>query len=357
MARILPAGRTALALAAACIGTAAFAAPASAGKVVISDYPSFEFVAAPGEVNNVKISGSFNEATGVGEFQLTDSGAPITWTNNGDPSLFSCTLQTVNTIVCRYPNFYSNNFYYDITLGDQNDRATVEQSLSSYSVFDQNGSAFGTIGYVRGGAGSDSLVDLADMVYPTVLSGGDGNDTLRGAAGNNLLSGDAGNDIMIGYEGADGLDGGSGADTISYRDGRGPGGVVVVDYDTPAALKTYSGNSSDYTSIVDYGQVGDSVYGVETIIGTNYDDVLIGNSADNVLIGSGGKDQLLGAAGNDTLTVTGGPSKLYGGAGNDTLNARNATADTKLDCNTGNDIANLDLLDTGWTGCENVVRQ
>lgn len=358
MARILPSGHTALALAAACLGTAAFAAPASAGTVWGTDYPEFYFTAAPGEVNNVRVSGSFDEATGVGEIRLTDTGAPITWHPITNPSGGVCSLPDANTVVCRYTQVYSNNVVVDVALGDQNDRATMDASLSAFAVLEPDQQAsIGTIFKLNGGTGNDSLVDQTDLIYPPTIYGDDGNDTLRGAAGNNYLSGGAGNDIMIGYEGADGLDGGSGADTISYRDGRGPGGVVVVDYDAPAALKTYSGNSSDYTSIVDYGPVGDSVYGVETIIGTSYDDVLIGNAADNVLIGSGGKDQLLGAAGNDTLTVTGGPSKLYGGAGNDTLNARNATADTKLDCNTGNDIANLDLLDTGWTGCENVVRQ
>ncbi len=142
---------------------------------------------------------------------------------------------------------------------------------------------------------------------------------------------------------------------MTYVDGR-TSGVIAYLLDDGATTKRYSGGAVDFDSM---DSPGDLIYGVERLYGTGQPDVLVGNSADNVLYGGGGTagDQLLGLAGNDSLNANGGASKLFGGDGNDTLNARNATADTKLDCGPGTDAANLDLLDAGWIGCENITRQ
>src|SRR5439155_24384335 len=49
---------------------------------------------------------------------------------------------------------------------------------------------------------------------------------------------------------------------------------------------------------------------IETVYGTNYDDVILGNSRDNFLFGRGGVDSIQGMAGTD---------ELHGGSGDDIL--------------------------------------
>jgi hypothetical protein len=58
---------------------------------------------------------------------------------------------------------------------------------------------------------------------------------------------------------------------------------------------------------------------MNTISGTQDDDVLIGTDGDDLIIGDRGNDILIGGAGNDTLVGGNGEDILIGGAGNDTL--------------------------------------
>jgi len=68
--------------------------------------------------------------------------------------------------------------------------------------------------------------------------------------------------------------------------------------------------------------------GVEGVLGTGFDDVIIGNQLDNVFLadagddtleGNGGDDVLNGGAGDDTLSGGAGADRLIGGAGTDEL--------------------------------------
>ncbi|MDC3014316.1 hypothetical protein OA085_02365, partial [Alphaproteobacteria bacterium] len=68
--------------------------------------------------------------------------------------------------------------------------------------------------------------------------------------------------------------------------------------------------------------------GVEGVLGTGFDDVIIGNQLDNVFLadagddtleGNGGNDVLNGGAGDDTLSGGAGADRLIGGAGTDEL--------------------------------------
>jgi Ca2+-binding RTX toxin-like protein len=66
---------------------------------------------------------------------------------------------------------------------------------------------------VNGGAGND-LIYLTDLNVPSVLVGGDGDDTLRAGTKNDNVSGDDGGDVLEGFIGNDTLRGGSGDDLI-----------------------------------------------------------------------------------------------------------------------------------------------
>ena len=118
--------------------------------------------------------------------------------------------------------------------------------------------------------------------------------TLTGAAainatGNalaNTLTGNDGDNTLIGAAGADQLIGGAGSDTASYSGS--VSGVTV-------SLVTSSGIGGDAQ--------GDTLYGIENLTGSAYNDTLTGDSSANILDGGTGNDTMSGGAGNDTYIV------------------------------------------------------
>ena len=147
---------------------------------------------------------------------------------------------------------------------------------------------------ISGGAGGD------------ILSGGAGNDTLIGGSGDDQLSGGAGDDLLI--EGAyagprtnDIYDGGDGVDTVDLHNA--PAGVTV-DLRIAGAQNTG-------------GDGIDTFIGVENIIGTAFDDVLIGVA--NV------RNEFYGGAGNDYFDGGAGQDLIDGGSGIDTVSYDSAS--------------------------------
>jgi Ca2+-binding RTX toxin-like protein len=61
----------------------------------------------------------------------------------------------------------------------------------------------------------------------------------------------------------------------------------------------------------------DTLSGIEGLLGSRYNDILIGNNAANRLSGGAGNDYLNGGTGNDVLTGGAGRDVLIGGAGID----------------------------------------
>ena len=95
-----------------------------------------------------------------------------------------------------------------------------------------------------------------------VLEGGDGNDDLDGGVGNDVLRGGDGDDVLRGGGGSDLIDGGSGDDTLTYS-----GSAIGVSVD----LVSGSG---------DFGSAsGDSLVGIENVVGSDGDDVLRGTDS------------------------------------------------------------------------------
>ncbi len=183
---------------------------------------------------------------------------------------------------------------------------------------------------LAGGAGRNRLIGGGGADR---LEGRAGNDTLEGGAGADMLVGEEGEDILFAGEGADRADGGAGRDTLSYADAT--RGVTV-------ALGTGTAGG---------GAAGDTVLGIEAVIGSGFGDSLWGGTGADALAGGGGFDTLAGFGDNDTLNGGAGFNNLRGGAGDDSL-AGGANADT-LEGGDGNDriVANggADLL-FGLTG-------
>lgn len=170
---------------------------------------------------------------------------------------------------------------------------------------------------VSGLAGDDELFGEA---RGGSFSGGEGNDlidrstALEGAA---LLDGGSGDDLLKPGPGADQVVGGSGVDTVSYDSFLADPGSLDVDL----ALAGAAGNASTHLLAV-----GDTLDGIEAVIGDSGNDRLAGNDAVNTLKGLEGDDVLIGRGGGDLLE---------GGPGFDTVSYRGSRVAVTVDLQGG----------------------
>ena len=146
---------------------------------------------------------------------------------------------------------------------------------------------------MEGRTGNDTLDGLA------------GDDTLYGGSGADTLNGGADDDHLHGGTGADMLNGGPGEDTAYYTNSS--VGVLVRLHDARAVR---SGDAE-----------GDTLTGIEHLVGSDYNDILAGDGGDNRLEGGDGNDDLYGgpAGGDDTMSGGNGDDRVFGGRGNDIL--------------------------------------
>ncbi|HEX6375690.1 MAG TPA: hypothetical protein VFZ91_08205 [Allosphingosinicella sp.] len=172
------------------------------------------------------------------------------------------------------------------------------------------------------GDGNDNL--LAGDVGNDSLSGGAGNDTLygdgrvapdtHGTGGSGPIvtdadvsllpdDGPAGDDLLEGGDGDDTIHGGGGTDTASYASASGAVQIFL----------TAGGGGAE-------GAAGtDTLFSIENVTASAFDDFVNGNALDNVIDGGDGHDLLRGQAGNDTLLGGNGDDFLNGGLGDDVL--------------------------------------
>jgi len=227
---------------------------------------------------------------------------------------------------------------------------------------------------------------LADADVGQLIEGTAGADSLTGTAGDDSIFGYDGNDTLHGGAGADIIDGGRAMDFADYSDssaavyidistgtGIGEGGDAAGDTisgidgligsafdDTLIGFDMWNNAPGDVFTNVFYGNAGndymdgagggDSLYGGadnDTILGGWGDDWLDGGTEDDSLLGGTGNDGLLGDAGNDTLLGDEGNDTLFGGAGADVLSG-NAGADTLVGGDDG------DFLNGGG-GCDRLT--
>ena len=184
---------------------------------------------------------------------------------------------------------------------------------------------------LSGSAGNDTLTGdgsgnwlLGEEGNDTLL-GGDGNDQLwgdglmqtdthgTGGSGPIFLNGDVaslggvdGNDLLEGGLGIDRIDGGGGSDTASYQ--HAAGSVVVTLNNNTTGNGSASGADGN-----------DSLFSIENIIGSAFNDTITGSAAANVLTGGDGNDFLQARGGDDTVYGGNGNDYLGGGTGNDYL--------------------------------------
>ena len=288
---ILGAPRVALLALAALIALLALAPAASASHDAsdphgvradpLSFPPRIHYLARDGEQNNVTVT---ETAT---DFVFTESGSGVPPVANPGGG---CTV-TGNVATCPKAGV---EYTIRVAVFDLNDTVTMN--------VDPPPLLLDTI--LDGGSGND------------VLIGGPGNDDLIGGPGDDVLRGNAGLDLLLGNDGDDTMstgpgaplfidpiteeireqaaDGGFGNDTITYADRS-----TAIVYGTPQSRTV---RDFDTTNCPDTGGCFET-HGeaIETVIGTELDDLLIGTIEPDVLVGSGGDDTICGSLGVDTV--------------------------------------------------------
>lgn len=187
--------------------------------------------------------------------------------------------------------------------GDGVDLADYSQSTSAI-----------VVSLITGGIGGDFFRSIEGVI------GSSFNDQLSGDAAANRFFGGAGDDILRGNSGDDLFDGGdaAGADAFFGDDGF---DALIYAGATAGVIATMGGVGGGAAA-------GDTINGIENLIGSNFADRLTGDAgAANILQGGGGDDVLDGLDGYDVLLGGDGADTLYGGASSDDLTG-GAGADT-----------------------------
>ncbi len=234
-----------------------------------------------GSGNDVLKGSTFNDSLGGGK------GNDVLIGNNGADSLFG-NEGNDQFIGGRGDDTMDGGAGADYLFGGPGfDKVTYASSVGGIALYldapkKSTGDAKGdTLIAIEEVEGSNSADALYGNKFANYLAGGGGDDILDGGEGNDSLEGGNGEDILIG---------GPGIDTAIYS-----GTAVTVNL---------------ATGVGTFDAFGDSLSGIENLLGGNGDDTFIGSSIGNVLNGGAGNDSLNGGGGKDTL---------IGGLGNDTL--------------------------------------
>jgi len=177
---------------------------------------------------------------------------------------------------------------------------------------------------------------LAGVGADEALYGGAGDDRIEGRGGDDLLQGGAGADVLIGGEGVDTADysANAGAISINLQTGASSGGDAEGDqfdgierFIGTGFADTIVGDGAD--QILAGGAAGDRLDGAGGFDTAVYTGSAVGvkvNLATNILSGGdaqgdsiAGIEGVVGSAFADTLTGDANANRLEGGAGNDTL--------------------------------------
>lgn len=176
----------------------------------------------------------------------------------------------------------------------------------------------------------------------TARDGDGGIDSFKLAAGDLAISGtefgdyikgrdDMANDSLRGARGNDTIVGGAYADTADYDDWDEGGAGVIVNLSS-ASVTLGAKTVAAGTALDNYGNT-DKLISIESVLGSDLNDLIVGSGSVNYLDGEGGNDTLKGGAGNDSLEGDAGNDVLVGGAGRDWLFG-----------GAGNDIYDFDTL-------------
>ena len=291
---------------------------------------NWEYTAADGEANRLTVSQVGDRVV------FRDTGAAIEVLSRGGAST-QCMAGATSDVGCLLPVLDPRGGslpHVEISLTDGNDSALMALPVTRRS-----------------------------LPIFTVVSGGDGDDSLTGTGFVQHLDGDGGDDRLTGGRlddelnggpGADRIDGGAGTDSVSYlfrdaplrvdlrRQSQGPAG----EGDVLISIENVQGSGPSRL-------IGNARQ--NELSGSLYPDVIIGGAGGDQLAGSFGNDRLYGGPGRDRMYGDGGTIFVPGGdppPGSDYLSAIDNEPD-QVDCGGGPDIARVDPIDT-VIACERV---
>ena len=214
-----------------------------------------------------------------------------------------------------------NNVFSIALPGGQNLTVYAEGQLTSND-FHINAP---TINIVYGTAGNDYIDTSYVDIYGHRVGAGD--DSVIGLTGHDTFVSSGGNDTFDGSQGsASFLITATGHDSLI---GGGNGGVSYF-YDT-------TGVNVNLTTGLGHGGFaeGDTLSGIESVVGGSGNDTLIGNNNGNLLNGYLGNDNIQGGTGNDYVDGGMGADTINGGGGVDTLSYQHDTAGVNVNLATG----------------------
>lgn len=196
-----------------------------------------------------------------------------------------------------------------LTAGDD----TIDLRNTNVTGVTQNIFLMGDTAQVNGGG---AVIGGSDTIYGSsrgeFIYGDDGNDSAGVTGGMDYIYAGGGADSIKGQGGNDFLSGGAGADTLDGGDG----------FDTAYYFGASAGVNINLATGVGLGDEaqGDTLIGIEHVVGTQHDDTITGDAAVfQDLTGGSGADSISGGDGQDRMFGGFGVDTLIGGAGSDTV--------------------------------------
>jgi Ca2+-binding RTX toxin-like protein len=206
-----------------------------------------------------------------------------------------------------------------------------------------------------GEASRDTLINVENLIgskFDDNITGDAGVNVLKGGGGDDTLRGAGGDDVLIGGVGKDAMYGDAGVDLVSYANSKtgvtfslATGGILNADTNQDGVQPTVivlpdcdedltnglGANVVDtgYTAINGVSEAtGDTYFGIENILGSQWNDKISGDDLGN---------RINGGAGNDFIDGAGGIDYILGATGNDTLKGGAAADVFIFDAGFGND--------------------
>jgi serralysin len=180
---------------------------------------------------------------------------------------------------------------------------------------------------------------------PATIVGTEGNDTIAGTSGDDVIAGLGGDDVITSGGGTDLICGGDGNDVLiataggesffdwavmsgDAGDDRIQGGsetITEADYeDSPESVNVDMGAGTEH------GWGNDTLFRVDFVDGSQFNDTLTGSPGSDGLYGGPGDDTISGLGSNDYLSGGAGANTIDGGPGRDWLDYWDAPTGVRL---------------------------
>ncbi|CAN7486531.1 T1SS-143 repeat domain-containing protein [Neorhizobium sp. LjRoot104] len=282
----------------------------------------------------------FNGANLIGTYDT------IQQANDASTTLAGYRIELVGTVTNELATITKNNL---TVVGGAEDTGIVLTLNGAQDITLQGDAPINVIGDGQANTilGNDGANVIKGVMGSDTLNGGAGNDTfvlgadVTGSGTRNIQLGD-GSLLAVSIAGlagtADKVVGGTGSDTIILeRDGK-PG--FVADYSTApgylAGVEKIVGTDGNDVILLAAGSTADG--GPITLEGGNGDDTLGGSNSADIINGGDGNDLISGLGGNDILEGGAGSDEIWGGAGDDQIDG--GSGSDNITGGLGNDTIN-----------------